>query len=142
MNAKTFIKKALTNACVYFSVITAIYAIIVMIIYVDDKQVLLDASRVLLFFLGSLIFSVANAIFKHTKLSSPAKLTVHFLLSLFAFYSCMMLPISPAPSTMLVGLSLFAVIYFITAAIIAVFSSRYKTKSNQSIEYKSQFRKK
>ena len=141
MNLKSIIKKILTNACVYFSIITAIYAVVVMIVYVDDTSVLLDASRVLLFFVASLLFACANGIFGLAKLPSPAKLLIHYLLSLFAFYSCMMLPISPDPSVLLVGLSLFSVFYFILAALIALFTSRYKARENKTTEYKSQFKK-
>lgn len=142
MNFKSILKKILTNACVYFTTVTAIYSIIVMIVYVDDKAVLLDAARVLLFFVASFLFALANGVFTFEKLSSPAKFFIHYLLTLFAFYSCMMLPISPAGTTLLVGLAIFSVIYFIFAALITLIRSRYKTRENQTAEYKSQFTKK
>ena len=142
MNFKSILKKALTRACVYFTAVTAIYSLIVMIVYVDDTAVLLDASRVLLFFVASILFSFANGVFALEKLSSPTKFFIHYILTLFAFYSCMMLPISPAGTTLLVGLALFSVLYFIIAAIVGVVRARYKARANQTAEYKSQFTKK
>ena len=76
------------------------------------------------------------------KLSSPAKFFIHYLLTLFAFYSCMMLPVSPAGTTLLVGLALFSVLYFIIAALVGLIRARYKSRVNQTAEYKSQFTKK
>ena len=142
MNFKSILKKVLTMTCVYFTAVTAIYSVIVMIVYVDDTAVLLDASRVLLFFIASFLFALANGVFALEKLSAPAKFFIHYLLTLFAFYSCMMLPISPAPNTLLVGLALFSIVYFIAAAIFGVIRARYRSRANQTAEYKSQFAKK
>lgn len=142
MNIKAFIKKVLTSACIYFSIITAIYSIVVMIVYVDDNAVLLDASRVLLFFVASLLFALANGVLSITKLHGALKLLIHYLLSLFAFCTCMMLPLSPEGSTMLIGIATFTVIYLIAAGLVALFRSRYKAKAEASREYTSQFSKK
>ncbi len=141
MNFKAFIKKILTNACVYFSAVTALYALIVLIIYVDDTEVLLDASRVLLFFVASLLVAIANGIFKIKKLHGAVKLFLHYLLTLFSFYACLMLPLSPPASTLTVGLAIFSVIYFIVAAIVALLRARYRSKSESDGTYRSQFGK-
>lgn len=141
MNLKSLIKKMLTNACVYFSVITAIYSIIVMIIYIDDTAVLLDASRLMLFFVASVLVAAANGILKIEKLGGALKIIIHYLLTLFAFCSCLMLPISPAPSTMVVGIAIFTFIYLVAALLIFFFRSRYKAKKEQTDVYKSKFRK-
>ena len=141
MDIKGLIKKMFTNACVYFSIVTALYALIVVIVYVDDEKVLLDAARVLLFFVASLLIAIANGIFKIKKLHGGIRLAIHYIITLFAFYSCFMLPISPEPSTMTVGLVTASVIYFIVAAIAALFRSRYKAKADVDVAYKSQFGK-
>ncbi len=141
MNFRSFLKKVLTNACVYFSIVTAIYSVVVMIMYLDDDRVLLDASRVLLFFFASLLFSLACGVFKINKLHGALKLIIHYLLSTFAFASCMLLPLSLDPTSTLVGIILFSVIYFICAALIALFKSRYRRRIEETGEYKSQFSK-
>ena len=127
---------------VFFTVIAAIYSLIVMIIYVDDDQVLLDASRLLLFFVASVLFSCANGLFKLKKLNGALRIIIHYLLTLFAFYSCMMLPISPDTSAMFVGLALFSVLYFIVTGLIALFKARYRSRFEEKSAYSSQFSKK
>ena len=142
MNIKEFIKKTLVRSCVYFTIATALYSLVVMTIYVDDKLVLLDASRVLLFYVASLLLSCAGVIFMIEKLHVALRFLIHYLLSTFAFCSCLMLPISPDPSTMVVGIVLFSVAYLIIAGIIALFRSRYRALSSEKKEYNSQFSKK
>ncbi len=142
MDIKALTKRVLTHACVYFSILTALYSVIVMIMYVDDDAVLLDASRVLLFFVASLLFSLANAVLRISKLHGAMKFIIHYLLTVFAFCACMMLPISPDGSTMLVGIALFSLLYLIIVGIVALFKSRYKRKTETRAEYTSQFSKK
>ena len=141
MNIKAFIKKVLTHACVYFSIGTLIYSIVVMIVHVDDTEVLLSASRELLLFVAALLFALANGVLSMTRLHGVLKLVTHYLLSLFAFCTCIMLPISPEGATMLVGIATFTVIYLIVAGLVALFRSRYKAKADASREYTSQFSK-
>ena len=142
MNIKNFIKKALVQSCVFFTIATALYSLVVMTIYVDDEQVLLDASRVLLFYVASLLLACAGVIFKIEKIHAALRFLIHYLLSTFAFCACLMLPISPAPSTMVVGIILFSVAYLIVAGIVALFRSRYRAISSEKKEYTSQFSKK
>ena len=141
MNFKALIKKIFTNACIYFSIVTALYALIVLIVYVDDTEVLLDASRVLLFFVASILVAIANGIFKIKKLHGALRLFLHYIITIFAFYACLMLPISPPASTLTVGLVAFSVVYIIVAALVALFRARYKSKADVSGEYRSQFGK-
>ena len=141
MTPKKLIKKIFTDACILFSIITALYSIVVIIIHVDDTKVLLDASRVLLFFIASLLVALANSLLLFEKLHKAIRLVAHYLLSAFAFASCLMLPISPDASTMIVGLSLFTVVYLIVMGISALFRRRYKSKSDEDAEYRSQFKK-
>lgn len=142
MNIKDLIKKILVQSCVFFTIATALYSIVVMTIYVDDTQVLLDASRVLLFFVASFLLACANGVFKIERIHVALRFFIHYLLSTFAFCSCLMLPISPEPSTMTVGIVIFSVTYLIITGIVALFRTRYKSLSSEKKEYKSQFSKK
>ena len=141
MNFKSLLKKVLTNTCVYFTAITAIYTLLVMIVNLDDELVLLDAGRVMLFFLASLLVSLANGVFKIEKIHGGVKLSVHFILTTFAYWACLLLPLSLDSRSTLVGIVVFVVLYFIAAAIIAAFRSRYKKKLGKVDEYKSKFLK-
>lgn len=142
MNIRTFLKKTLVSACVYFSIITALYSLITLLTHLDEIPVLINAGNVCLFFVFSLLLSFANRVLSLGKLGGGLKLFLHYIICLFAYYSCFMLPISPSASGMLIGLVLFTVIYFIIAGFIALFSSRLKKNTEKSKAYTNQFKKK
>ena len=141
MTVSSFIKRTLTKSCVYFTLITAIYAIIVMIINVDDDLVLLDAGRVLLFFVASLLFAIGNMLSSLSKMNGALKVVLHYLVYLFTFCSCFMLPILPDASAMIIGITLFTFIYAIALVIFLVVRSRYKTRSEIQEDYRPRFKK-
>ena len=141
MTLSAIIKKIFSKTCVYFSVITALYALLVMITNVDDELVLLDAARVLLFFVASILFAIANALLSFGKLSGPIKVFLHYLVYLFTFAACFMLPISPENSTFIVGIVLFTIVYAFALTVILIIRSRYKVRAEKQQDYKSQFKK-
>ena len=69
MTVKGFIKKTLTHACVYFTVIMLFYIIIAAIVNVNDSRLLLEAGRTALFFVFSLLLACANTVFSIKALS-------------------------------------------------------------------------
>ena len=141
MNIKQTIKKTLTDACVLFSLITAVYALIVWLTYVNQSQVLLEAGRVVLFFVFSLLVSGANVIYRYGKMPGGLRLLLHFLISMLAFYLCFLLPLSMPGSSVLVGMIFFALAYLLVMGIIAGFASRFRKNREAAEEYKSQYKK-
>ena len=141
MNFKNLMKKTFSKACFYFTAITAIYAFISTLINSEDGEVLLSAARIVLFFVFSLLLSLANVIASLRSLSDGLKVICHFLITAFAFYSCFLLPLSLTASGYLVGFSCFALIYFAIAGLIYVFKSRLKRNIEKSEGYKEQFKK-
>lgn len=142
MNIKQTIKKILTDACVLFSLITAAYALIVWLTYVNQNQVLLEAGRVVLFFVFSLLVSGANGIYRYQPLSSALRLVLHFLICTLSFYLCFLLPLSMPGSSVLVGLIFFILAYLLIMGIIAGLASRFRKNREAAEEYKSQYTKK
>lgn len=141
MNLSSQIKKSFQRACVYFSLITAVYALISWVINVEDGVVMLDAARVLLFFLASLLFALGNFFLKLEKMNGGVRIIIHYLLFLLAFYSCFMLPIAPEASTALIGVILFTLGYAVVMLLCSVIGSRYKRRRELASEYKSQYKK-
>ena len=142
MNLKPLIKHILKNACICFTVFTAAYSAISAIVNVDDAVVSVEVSRVLLFFMASVLFSAANGIFKIEKLGGGSKVFIHYILTLAAFYTCMLLPLSLDTSTLIVGIALFSVLYFIIFGVYSLIRSRYKANASQGEKYTAQFKKK
>jgi len=142
MNPKEWLRNLLRQTCLYFTICTAAYALITWIVNVDAERVMLDASRVLLFFLFSLLLAFAGGILHISKLNVALRRILHYLITLFAFFTCFMLPISPTTGNMLVGFALFTLLYLAIWLIRYLVGSRYRRLSEQEQSYQSQFQKK
>ena len=135
------VKKILTKACIYFSIITAVYTVLVMITNVDDELVLLDASRIMLFFVGAVLFSIGNMLLKLPSLNSALKVFLHYIIFLFTFYICFLMPMNAETSSTIVGLTLFSILYAIVMAIFLLIRSRYASRNSKQAEYTPKFKK-
>ena len=140
MTVKNFIKNLLTRSCVYFSAIMLIYIIIAAIVNVDGSQLLLDASRVVLFFAFACLLSGARAVYAIETLSGGVRLLCHFIITLFAFYTCLIMPLSLRPASSFVGIVLFAILYFAIFGIYAAISSKYRKNKESHQSYTRQFK--
>ncbi len=143
MTIKGFIKKALSHACAYFSIIMLGYIIIAAIINVGDKAILLEAGRTVLFFLFSLLWACANVIFSIKTIGGGVRLVVHYLIMLFAFFACLLLPLSSLKASgYLIGAVIFTLIYFAIMGLIHLFTSKLKANVESTENYEKQFSKK
>ena len=143
MNIKKLIKKILNTACIYFTAIMAIYAFIMLLIPHDTNgDVLISAENSFLYFVFSVLLSLANGIFSLKNLNGAARLISHFIISLFAFYICFMIRMNLTGAGTLVGIVFFSILYFIIAGIIALFKSRFKKNTEKTESYTNQYKKK
>ena len=136
------IKKWLAHTCVYFTIVTLIYMMIQAIVNVNDEALLLDAGRTALFFVFSLLTALANTVFSIDKIITALKVAIHFVIVMFAFYACLLLPLSMPASSIFVGLAFAAIAYAIIMSLIAFFHSRFKRISENSQKYEKKFDKK
>ena len=142
MNLKSLIKNISKNTCIIFTVFTALYCIISAIINVDDSVVSLEVSRLILFFVASILFAMANGVFKLEKMHVAAKFILHYIFTLFAFWTCMLLPLELEGSTAIVGVALFSVLYLVVTLVVSLIKSRYKKNADADAEYTPQYKKK
>ena len=73
MDIKKIIKRTFNSTCIIFTVITAVYMLILQIINMTKISASVEAHRVLLFFIFSLLLSCANTILTIDKLHSAAR---------------------------------------------------------------------
>lgn len=139
MTVKGFIKKLFVSACIYFSAIMLVYIIIASIINVNEPRLLLEASRVILFFVFAFMLAAANTVYSVKSLSGGLRLVIHFAIMLLAFYTCLMLPLSLRTSGNFVGIVLFSILYFVIFGIWTLIRSRYRKNKQVNEQYKSQF---
>ena len=138
MNIFKIIKKSLTEACVFFCVIFAIFAPISLT--VDKAEGLYPLEQTFLFFIFALLFSLANAVYRMKALGGGLRLFLHYLITLLSFYLCFMLYMGMVGMQVLVGIFLYTVIYFIVAGIIALFKSRFNRLKNEHSAYEKKFK--
>ena len=141
MNFKSFIKRLLVNSCIIFSLIMLGYTIVAAIMHVTEDEVLLDASRVLLFYVFSLLFAAANSLKTIKALHKAVALISHYIITVFAFYACFLLPLDMSTSNIFIGLGIYTLAYVIISAIAAIFKSRLKVNAEANEKYVSQFSK-
>ena len=141
MDVKKLIKKTLNSTCIFFTVITALYMLIMQIIHVDEGSAQIEAERVLLFFVFSLLLSIANALLAVKALHIALRYVFHYLICVFGFWTCFCLPNGMDASKTLVGIVLFSAGYAIVTVLVNVFSRRFKKAKNKEADekYEKQF---
>ena len=143
MDFKSIIKKIYTNTCMIFTIATVIYCILVAIINSDDKQIFFEGTRIILFFFFALLVAMANAIFAIKYIPSILRYIIHYILCGFAFYLCILFPVKTTNTVgfVLIGLSLFTVIYVLANVAISIFRSKIKRKKEKKETYTKRFSK-
>ena len=141
MYVKKLIKKTLNSTCIFFTIITALYMLIMLIINVSDGSAQIEAERVLLFFVFSLLLSIANALVKAKAIHIALRYLIHYLICAIGFWLCFCLPNKMDASKTLVGIVLFSILYAIIMTLRGIFSRRFKKiKQKESNEkYEKQF---
>ena len=135
------IKKCLVSACIYFTVIVAGYMLILQVTNIDDGVAAVEAPRVLLYFLFSLMLSAANFIRAIPKINGALGYAIHYVICVFAFYTCFMLPVNMRGSFMVTGVIIFTLLYVIFMALIAFFKARLRTNRAIEDKYTKQFKR-
>ncbi len=142
MDIKQFIRKYINAACVYFTLITFLYMLCMAFINISDDSPAVEASRVLLFFIFSVLWSIADAIRAFKRIPAVLGRVIHFVICIFAFYACFMLPVRMLPSNILSGLVIFTLVYWVILGIKTFFASRLQRNREQAEPYQGQFKKK
>ncbi len=141
MEIKKLIKKALTSACIYFTVITALYMLILQIANIDSGAAAVEAHRVLLFFIASVLFAIAGMIMGMQNIHMALRYIIHYAISVLTFYFCFLLPINMSEASFaFTGVVIFTLIYVVAAAAIGIFKSRLRANREKSEAYNSQFK--
>lgn len=135
LDIKKLIKKALVSTCVIFTVITAVYMLILQLTNVTQEvSAAVEASRILLFFVFSLLLSIANAILSIEKIEVIARYMFHYIICSLGFLLCFCRPNGMGASKLLVGIIFFSIGYAIVMPIIAFFKRRFA--KNKTIQEK------
>ena len=142
MNIKALIKKALISTCVIFTIITAMYMLILQIINITDVSAAVESGRVLLFFVFSLLLSVANVFLSIPQIHTAIRYIIHYAICVLGFWICFCIPTKMLASQIFVGIIFFTIGYAIIMPLIALFKRRIKKNNTPPQKYEKQFSKK
>ena len=142
MEIGKLIKKSICVACICFTLITAAFMLIMMLIYPNDENVLVDAFSVVLFFVFSVLFAGANALLSIEKINGAVRYFIHYIICVFAFYTCFLLPYTTSTSASVILVAVFSVLYVIIMVIIGAFKSKLKKNREATLTYTNQFKQK
>ena len=139
MEIKKLLKRMLNSTCIIFTVVTAVYMLVLQITNITDADAGVEAGRVLLFFVFSFLLSIANMLFAIKKIHIALRYILHYVIVTFGFWACFCLPNNMNASRTLVGLVIFSVVYAIVMTIIGLFSRRLKKMQKNEKKYEKQF---
>ena len=142
MNIKAILKRVISHASVYFTVLTALYALLVMIINVTDEGAKLLASQLLFIFLFSVLASIGREFLYTEHISTGLGVLVHYVILLFAFYTCFLLPLGMQGVQIFVGIFLFSLVYGIVMGVRALIRARFRANSPKEKAYTKQYDRK
>ncbi len=141
MNIKTLTKKILTTASIYFTVITAIYTLLVMIVNVTEDEILLSAEQLLFNFLFSILAAIAWLLYRSKSMAGALRLVLHFGITAISFYLCFLLPAGMTAAQVFIGLFAYAIVYFLIVGITAFFKARFRANAEQEAPYENRYKK-
>lgn len=139
MEIKKLFKKTLNSVCIIFTVVTAAYMLVLQITNITDTDAGVESGRVLLFFVFSLLLSIANTLLSIKEIHSALRYIFHYAITAFGFWTCFCLPNKMSASRTLVGIVIFSVVYAIIMALIGIFSRRLKKLQKDEKKYEKQF---
>lgn len=142
MDLKRFIKNTLINTCIIFTVATLFYCLLVSFVNAEATEILLEATRIILFFFFALLVAIANSLFEVKLIPSAFRYLMHFLLCGFAFYLCLLFPLIEAGASgsfVIVGLSAYTLIYVTGLVVITIIKSSISRKKEKKQNYTNRF---
>ena len=141
MNIKKALKNLLCDTSVFFTVVTAIYAAIMMVVNVEVEEPAIRASFLLYIFLFSLLGGLSGVFYRIEAWNLALRVCIQYALILFGAYVCFFLPLSFAGSQMVIGLTAVTLIYFAIWGISAFLGWKFKQNTKKDEIYESKFKK-
>ena len=141
MEIKKFFTRMLTETSVFFTVISALFALFLLIFNAGDQEIVMSAERLLLNFMFAWVASLAQAVFRMESVPRVGRTLLRFFILAFAFYICFLLPASMTSAQVLIGLVLFTLIYAAVMGVCTLFLSRFRANAKPEEAYESQFKK-
>lgn len=141
MNIKKILKNMLTDTSMFFTVITAIYAALMMVVNVGTEEPAIRASWLLYIFVFSVLGGISQCIYRIDQWNKALRVASQYMILLFGSCTCFFIPLSLSGSHMMIGVVAVTVIYFSIFGIASFFSWSFRRNSKKEEVYESKFKK-
>ncbi|MBQ8850624.1 MAG: hypothetical protein IJ011_09860 [Clostridia bacterium] len=141
MNIKKILKNMLTDTSIFFTVITALYAALMMVVNVETEEPAIRASWLLYIFIFSVLGAISQCILRIDSWNKALRVAIQYVILIFGSYVCFFLPLSLSGSQIMIGFAAVTVLYFLIYGVCAFLSWSFKRNSKKEEVYESKFKK-
>ena len=141
MKFSKILKNLVIDTSIFFTVITALYSAIMMIIDVGSGEPAMRASWLLYIFMFSFLAAISQCIYRITSWNKALRVVIQYAILLFASYICLFAPLNMTGSQVLIGLSLVSILYFACYGICSFFIWRFNRNTKKEEVYEEKFKK-
>lgn len=142
MELRACLRRVLSHTSIYFTLITAAYALLMMLVNVSEQETLLAAKQILFHAIFSLLAAVAWELFCLKCLHGALRVLIHYGILLFSFYACFLLPTGMGGSGIFIGVMAFTLVYALVMGLRALIRARFLANTQKASEYTKQYSKK
>ena len=141
MNIKKILKNLLTDTSIFFTVITAIYAALMLVANVDVAEPAIRVSLLLYIFLFSLLGALSMLIYRIKSWNMALRVAIQYVIFLFGSYVCFFIPMALTGSQVMIGLAAVTFIYYVIWGACTIVSWKFKQNTKKEKIYESQFKR-
>ena len=131
----------LRDTSIYFTLITAAYAALMMVVNVSVEEPAIRASWLLYIFIFSILGALSQCIFRIDSMNKALRIAIQYVILLFGSYVCFFLPLAFSGSQVMIGLTLVTVLYAVILGVYLLFSHRLNKNRKKEEVYESKFKK-
>lgn len=133
-----FFKNVVTKSTLYYTIIIAVFNLVVLITNSSEETVFVDPKRILWFLPFCICFAIANTVLQYKNVDAITRWAVHFVLTVAGAFLFIILPAKlNSGSGNFMGIVFIIAIYFVGVLLTAVLSSRIKKTIKQDKDLKS-----
>lgn len=141
MNIKKVLKNMITDTSIFFTVVTAVYAAIMMVVNVDVDEPAIRASFLLYIFLFSILGGLSCLLYRIKAWNLALRVCIQYALIIFGVYVCFFIPMALTGSQVMVGLTAVSVLYFAIWGATYLINRKFKENTKAEEIYESKFKK-
>ena len=141
MNIKKMLKDFLSDTSIFFTLVTAVYAAIMMVVNVDVEEPAIRASFLLYIFIFSILGGLSCLFYRIRSWNLALRVCIQYALILFGAYVCFFIPLALTGSQVTIGLTAVTLLYFAVWGISYFFTWKFKQNSKKEEVYESRFKK-